>query len=91
MKLFLAQKKSVNYVLEAKSSLENDTITIPIETNYYLLKINFYVFFFFIYLDVMVVDCKVSILIRVGLEFFIIFLIKIFFLFLFFNVELFND
>jgi hypothetical protein len=48
-------------------------------------------FFFFIYLDVMVVDCKVSILIRVGLEFFIIFLIKIFFLFLFFNVELFND
>jgi hypothetical protein len=47
MKLFLAQKKSVNYVLEAKSSLENDTITIPIETNYYLLKINFYVFFLF--------------------------------------------
>jgi hypothetical protein len=58
--IVLSPKKSVNYVLEAKCSLENDTITIPIETNYYLLKINFHVFFLFIYLDIVVMITRLA-------------------------------
>ena len=58
--IVLGPKKSVNYVLEAKCSLESDTITVPIETNYYLLKINFYVFFLFIYLDVVVMIARLT-------------------------------